>query len=167
MTPDADLQPSTPSRVALLDGGVRRLGAALLVVGVWGTLAPYGGPEVAVTPTLEFVDHVVPGIIVLAMAILSLQRGAFGLIPTSVAVLAGLWMTVTHIPLISGAARGETPWDGAIWMFTPSALLLALTGGAFAWALRHAADVDDRARAADPGRPREAQRDTVDARRAR
>lgn len=115
---------------------VRRLGAALITVGVWGTLAPYAGPEVAVSSTVEFVDHVVPGGIVLAVALYSVQRGAFALPATAGALLAALWMTVTHVPLVSAAARGTTPWDGAIWMSAPSLLLLLLTGLAFAsaWA---------------------------------
>lgn len=115
---------------------VRRLGAALIAVGVWGTLAPYAGPEVAVSSTVELVDHVVPGVIVLATTLYSVQRGAFAFLPAAVALLAALWMTVTHVPLISDAARGATSWDGAIWMFAPSALLLLLTGLAFAsaWA---------------------------------
>ena len=115
---------------------MRRLGAALIAVGVWGTLAPYAGPEVAVSSTVEFVDHAVPGGIVLAVALYSLQRGAFAFVPTAVALLAAFWMTVTHVPLVSDAARGATSWEGAIWMFAPSALLLLLTGLAFAsaWA---------------------------------
>ena len=117
-------------------GRTRHLGIALLAVGVWGTFAPYAGPEVPVSSTLEFVDHVVPGAIVLAIAIFSVRRGAFGLFTAAVALLAALWMTATHVPLIAAATRGETPWDGAIWMFVPSALLLLLTGLAFtsAWA---------------------------------
>ena len=114
---------------------VRRLSAALVAVGVWGTIAPYVGPEVAVTATVEFADHVVPGAIILAVAITAIRHGAFGTVSASAALLAALWMTVTHVPLMSQAARGETPWDGAIWMFVPSGSLLLLTGVAFAWAL--------------------------------
>lgn len=113
---------------------VRRLGAALIAVGVWGTLAPYAGPDVPVSSTIEFVDHVVPGLIVLAATLYSVQRGAFEFLPAAVALLAAFWMTVTHVPLIRDAARGAASWDGAIWMFAPSALLLLLTGLAFAWA---------------------------------
>ena len=103
---------------------VRRLSAALVAVGLWGTIAPYVGPEVAVSATVEFIDHVVPGVIILAAAITFIPHGAFGTVGASAALLAALWMTVTHVPLISQAARGETPWDGAIWMFVPSASLL-------------------------------------------
>ena len=113
---------------------VRRLGAALIALGLWGTLAPYAGPEVPVSSTVEFADHVVPGVIILAMAIYSLHRTAFEFLTSAVALLAAFWMTITHVPLINDAARGAATWEGAIWMFAPSVSLLLLTGLAFAWA---------------------------------
>ena len=89
-----------------------------------------------VTTTVEFVDHVVPAAIVLAIAIFSIRRGAFELLSAAVALLAALWVTVTHIPLVSAASRGEASWDGVIWMSVPSASLMLLTALAFgsAWA---------------------------------
>ncbi|MFP5364897.1 MAG: hypothetical protein ACLGI5_19430 [Thermoleophilia bacterium] len=113
----------------------RQLAAALITVGLWGILAPYAGPEVDVSSTVEFVDHVVPGAIVVTTAIFAIQRGASEFLTAAVGLLAALWMTVTHIPLVAAAARDQTPWDGAIWMFVPSALLLLLTGlaAASAW----------------------------------
>ena len=111
------------------------VGTALAAFGLWHAFTPYVGPEVVVTTTVEFVDHVVPAAIVLAMAIFSIRRGAFELLSAAVALLGGLWMTVTHIPLVTAASRGEASWDGAIWMSVPTASLLLLTALAFglAW----------------------------------
>ena len=113
----------------------QRLAALLLAFGAWGTLAPYAGPEVPVSASVEVVDHVIPGVIVLAVAAFAVQRRRFELIPAALALLAGLWMTVSHVPLLAMAARGETPWDGAVWMFAPSVSVLLLAGwtGAIAW----------------------------------
>lgn len=129
-----DSRQSTPQATARKR--TRQLAAALITVGVWGILAPYAGPEVDVSSSVEFVDHVVPGAIVVTTAIFAIQRGASEFLAAAVGLLAAFWMTVTHIPLVVAAARGQTPWDGAIWMFVPSALLLTLTGlaAASAWA---------------------------------
>ena len=118
--------------------GARRarwLAGALLLIGLWGTLAPYAGPEVPVSSTVEVVDHVVPGILVLAIGAVALWRGAFELLSTSLVLLAGFWMTVTHVSLLAMGIRGQTPLDGAVWMFTPSAGTLLVAGLAFAMAL--------------------------------
>lgn len=113
----------------------RLLARLLLFFGVWGTLAPYVGPDVLVRQIVEVVDHVVPGVVVLGVALLSLHRRRIELIPAGLAVLAGLWMTTTHVPLVGQAARGETSWDGALWMFVPSAcvFVIAVWAVAVAW----------------------------------
>lgn len=114
---------------------MRALAGLLLAIGVWGTLAPYIGPEVPVEAVVEVVDHVVPGVILLAVAAFSLYLKRFELISSGLAFLAALWMFTTHVPLIAQAARDEFPWAGSLWMFVPSALLLVLTAAAafLAW----------------------------------
>jgi len=109
---------------------VRLLGGLLLAVGLWGTVAPYIGPDVMVEAIVELVDHVVPGVVVLGVALLWLYRRRLGLVSAGLSVLAALWMVATHVPLLAQAVRGETPWAGSLWMFVPSALLLGLS----AWA---------------------------------
>lgn len=109
------------------EGRVRLLARLMLVVGLWGTIAPYIGPEVPVKAIVEVVDHVVPGVVVLAVALFSLYRRRLELITCGLSVLAALWMFTTHVPLLAQAARGEFPWGGSLWMFVPSTLILALT----------------------------------------
>lgn len=106
---------------------VRLVGGLLLGVGVWGTVAPYIGPSVTVRAIVEVVDHVVPGAVVLGVALLSLYRGRFDLLPAALSVLAALWMFATHVPLLAQAAKGDAPWDGSLWMFVPGAALLGLS----------------------------------------
>ena len=110
----------------------RRLALGLLVVGAWGTLAPYAGPEVPVAADVEIIDHVVPGVMILTVSALALRRRMFALAPAAVSLLAAFWMVVTHVPLLAQAGRGEGPWDGALWMFVPGGVLMLLTGWALA-----------------------------------
>lgn len=105
---------------------VRLVGGLLLGIGFWGTVAPYIGPEVPVERIVEFVDHVVPGVVVLGVALLFLYRRRLDLISAGLSLLAALWMFATHVPLLAQAVNGEAPWAGSLWMFVPSALLLAL-----------------------------------------
>jgi len=36
-----------------------------------------------------------------------------------VVTLAGIWMTMTHVPLVAQASRGEAPWAGTLFHMTP------------------------------------------------
>jgi len=112
---------------------------ALLVLGAWSIVVPYVGPAVGlrldVRPTVEIVDHVVPGAVVLAagMSLLLILRSATSrpsslLVPAlaGVAFLAGFWMLSTHVPLLVQSGRDLAPW-GAAFHKTPGAAVTALS----------------------------------------
>lgn len=73
------------------------------------------------------VDHVVPRVVVLSVAVLSLYRGRSDFVAAGLSLLAGLWMFATHVPLLGQAMSGAAPWVGSLWMFVPSALILGLS----------------------------------------
>lgn len=109
-----------------------------LAVAAWAVLPPYAGPALVLDPTVEVVDHVLPAVVVLAVsaAALAFRRRATAA-PMFAAgllvVLAGFWMTVTHVPLVAQAARDEVSWAAASWHSVPGLAVMAL--GAV-WALR-------------------------------
>lgn len=105
---------------------VSLVGGLLLGIGLWGTVAPYIGPQVPIRAIVEVVDHVVPGVVVLSVAVLFLYRRRFDLLAAGLSLLAGLWMFATHVPLLGQAMSGAAPWAGSLWMFVPSALILGL-----------------------------------------
>lgn len=92
------------------------LPVAGLVVAAWAMIPPYAGPALAVRPDVEVVDHVIPG-----MAVLATSASVFASTrltrrsprPTAmlavgfVVLLAGFWMTATHVPLVQQLARDE------------------------------------------------------------
>lgn len=109
-----------------------------VAVAAWSSLPPYAGPALVLDPTVEVVDHVLPAVVVLAVSVvaLALRRRATAA-PMFAAgllvVLAGFWMTVTHVPLVAQATRGEVSWAAATWHSVPGLAVLAL--GAV-WAVR-------------------------------
>jgi hypothetical protein len=117
----------------------RRLAVVLAIVGVWGIAAPYAGPllgmELAVAPTVEFVDHVLPGVIVLLAALVAAAGARLPLPVALVGVLAGFWMTLTHLPLLAEARRGSVPVATALFHSVPGIVLtvLAAIGALAAW----------------------------------
>ncbi len=113
------------------------MAAALLLVGLVGVFAPYTarplGFVVAVRPIVEIVDHVVPGLVVIAASGLILATKRLSLVAALSAALAAFWMTATHVPLVAQAARGGVGWAAAWWHTGPGLVLLvlsALAGGA-------------------------------------
>jgi len=120
MSTDAALSyPSRPDEV--------RATAALAAIGAWTIIVPYLavllGLEVDVAAIIEVVDHVIPGLVVVATGLylracarrraLASHRPA--LLASGVAFLAGFWVLATHAPLIGDAALSDQPWDAAIW----------------------------------------------------
>ena len=96
------------------------------MLGAWAMAIPYLGPSLGlqldVPPRVEIVDHVLPGLIVLAASavMLALRRGGRSwrtpwLVAGGLAFLAGFWITSTHVPLALEAIRGLTPWPPALW----------------------------------------------------
>ncbi len=127
-----------PGRVAgAVSGGSARGAAVLVALGAWSIAVPYLaralGLRLEVGATVEIVDHVVPGLVVLAAAGLHLalvRRGrAGGLLSLSAVCtvcLAGLWITATHVPLLADAAAGRVAWGTACLHAASGPVILAL-----------------------------------------
>lgn len=135
--------------MAIDQGAYERASLLALAMGGLGAFSiavPYLGKalglEVNVPASLEVIDHVIPGAIAAlcaAFAYLQLRRRSAGtsvvyLIAVGVSLLAGLWITTTHLPLLAAATRGSVRWPPALWHSLPglpmpilSALLYALS----------------------------------------
>lgn len=114
-----------------------------LLIGGWALIPPYIGPALDTAQRVEIVDHVVPGIFVLATSIGSLvvgrrrATGALAFLAGLGIILAGVWMTATHVPLVLQAARQEAPWVATVYHSLPGLAVLGL-GAAWAYAFRDA-----------------------------
>lgn len=106
-----------------------------LAIGLWATLAPYVllGSDLNASAKNEFVDHVVPGILIIALSVAMLVRnrsatsgGSFPLLAGFGVLLAGLWMTATHLPLVKDAQNDIVATDIAAWHTVPGLVVLAL-----------------------------------------
>jgi hypothetical protein len=101
---------------------------------VWSLLPAYSGPTLRVARRVEVADHVVPGLVVLAVAgvalVLSRRRAGPAMLVMLGAgltvLLAGFWMTATHVPLLRDAARDQAPVDAALYHSAPGLAVLAL-----------------------------------------
>ncbi len=105
----------------------RALGS-LAMTGALSAVPPYLGPVIGlelgyIDDTVEVVDHVVPGLLTFLAAgacFLLLRAGRIGLdslmlaIAVAVCMLAGVWETSSHIPLILDGGRPESPWAAVI-----------------------------------------------------
>ncbi len=130
------------------EGRARVLAAAGLLVGAWAALPPYTGPALNTVARVEFADHVVPSIVVVAISTLALVVGRRArseplLFSAGLGVvLAGFWMTVTHVPLVVQATRGEAPWGATLYHSAPGLALLVV---GTVWALAYASQGTTRA----------------------
>ncbi|HEX2700834.1 MAG TPA: hypothetical protein VHM89_11600 [Acidimicrobiales bacterium] len=123
-----------------------------LLIGVWAAAAPYVllGPDLNAAAKNEFADHVVPGLltIVLSAAMIARTRSATSTTPTGSfpllagfgVLLAGLWMTATHFPLVKDARNDLVATDVTAWHTVPGLVVLALGAG---WAAAHWSDAAD------------------------
>ncbi|MGI8759485.1 MAG: hypothetical protein ACR2K0_09290 [Acidimicrobiales bacterium] len=111
------------------------LGGAGVLAGIWALLPRYSGPALELGPRgdeLEFVDHVVPGVVVIlvsALAVVLARRYdvAAVLFPAGLGiVLAGFWMMATHVPLVLQATRDQAPWGATIYHSSPGLAVLVL-----------------------------------------
>lgn len=113
--------------------------AVMIPLAAYGLVAPYlsraVGLPVPVDSTVEIVDHVVPGVVVLAVAVITLSLRRLTLVASLLATLAGFWMTATHLPLLLQAQRGEVHVGAALIHSTGGILilLLSLAGAVLAW----------------------------------
>lgn len=117
------------------------------LVGCWALLPPYTGPALNTESRVEFVDHVVPGAVILAISALALllawrRGGSSILFPAGLGIfLAGFWMTATHAPLVLQATRQEAPWGATVYHSLPGLAVLAL-GAVWAYTFRTLPDDD-------------------------
>ena len=110
------------------------------LTGAWALIPPYTGPPLNTAAQVEFVDHVVPGIVVIAISALAFlfagrADAAAALFPAGLGiVLAGFWMSATHAPLVLQAVREEAPWGATIYHSLPG---IAVLGLGVVWALTY------------------------------
>lgn len=137
---------------------VRSLGI-LAILGLLSILPPYLGPEIGlklqgIASSVEVVDHVVPGIVIFLAAggsFLLVRAGRLAqdslVLATGVALsmLAGVWQTSSHIPLVLDGGRPESPWGAVILHSTLGPVITGLS----LWLVL-------RALAVDPGEERRA-----------
>lgn len=128
-----------PSPRLTLRPSVRGLLEGLGAVGLWGVVIPFIGPDFGLIPQdrrdVEVLEHLVPGSVILVAVVVALVRVSrtselnenYYLAPMST-VLAGLWMTTTHVSLAFDAISGTTSWGLAIFLSTsgPTVLVLSL-----------------------------------------
>lgn len=109
-----------------------------LAVGLWAAIAPYAllGPDLNASAKNEFADHVVPGALIIALSVaMSLRArspggggGSFPLLAGFGVLLAGLWMTATHLPLVKDARNDIVATDITAWHTLPGVVVLILGG---------------------------------------
>ena len=97
----------------------------LVLLGLWSAVVPFLasalGLDLEVSTSVEIVDHVLPGLAVTACAAAALAESRLGFrhatalftLP-AICILAGLWITVSHAPLLVDAAEGTEPWGTSI-----------------------------------------------------
>jgi len=116
--------------------------AILAATGAWTAIVPYLGKAlglvVNVPSRVEFVDHVVPGAIIVATGLymhrLAGRRALAGernaLFAAGLSFLAGFWVLATHVPLLQDASEALASWEAAIW-HSIAALPIVVLGGWF------------------------------------
>lgn len=107
-----------------------------LLIGAWAMVPPYvvlfGSLQVR-SSIVEFVDHVLPGAVVIAVSALALIQLRTGqpsetllLLGGAVIMLAGLWMLSTHVGLISQTRQGIVPAGAVGWHGVPGVAVTLL-----------------------------------------
>ena len=90
---------------------------------------------------VEVVDHVIPGLVVIALVGVATGGGAgsvgFMVVAGTVVCLAGLWMTATHVGLLEQAIHHQIGWNTAVYHCSTAALVVVL-GVAWVWRYREA-----------------------------
>jgi hypothetical protein len=120
----------------------------LVILGAWSVLPPYIGPglgmELDVSDSVEFVDHAIPGALVVVSGIVSamvVREGGAGsladVIALGVCCLAGFRQTATHFSLWLDAGDPARPWDAVILHATAGPAIAILA----AWLLLRAPEV--------------------------
>lgn len=136
--PGSGSRPAPRARAAARSPAYERALVVLAALAAWSIVPPYLGPplglELAVSSTTEVVDHVLPGAVAIAGALLArayARRGepeAMGAMAGLAAcVLAGLFQTVSHLPLVLDAGGPLQPVGAVALHSTPGPALLALS----------------------------------------
>lgn len=133
-------------------GGPRRnesLRRALPVIGLVAAgvavLPPYTASDIGTSTRVEVADHVVPAVLMVVLSLFALARRSHpapGLLPLVAGLgvlLAGLWMTATHLPLVAQARRDEVDAGIAAYHTIPG--LLVVVFGAV-WVTVHWSDAE-------------------------
>lgn len=117
----------------------RRLVAGGLIAGLWAIAPPLVGPQLLTARSVEIVDHVVPGVVVLVVVVgLVVRRSASELVLFAgglVVTLAGVWMVGTHVPLVAQAVGGQAGVAATVHHSLPPLATLAL-GVGWTWHYR-------------------------------
>jgi hypothetical protein len=133
---------TTPSSAS--SSGATKLALAVGVLGAYSIVVPFLGDaiglDINVAAKLEVVDHVIPGVVAAlsaAFAYGKLRSGTAGaslayLAAVGAAILAGLWITTTHIPLLLQAGRDSVGWAPALWHSIPGIPVFILAGVLYA-----------------------------------
>jgi hypothetical protein len=143
LRPKASRQDQAAGAVKTVGGAAPWLPLVGLLIGVWAIVPPYikAFGELNVESRVEFADHVVPGIVVLAVSALALvllrspePSQLLLFVGGGAIILAGFWMMATHMPLISQARNGQVPWGAVLWHSLPG---LGVTLFGVLWTLRY------------------------------
>ena len=112
-----------------------RLPWAGLVVALVALLPPYTR-DLNTEMRVEIADHVVPSILMVAVSVTMLVRarrrtpetGTLPLVAGFAILLAGLWMTATHLPLVNQAREGQNDvsYLDAAWHTVPGLVVMVL-----------------------------------------
>jgi hypothetical protein len=92
----------------------------LVALGAWSILPPYIS-SVDVADSVEVVDHVIPGALVVIFGAIGVWQARIGegdsaltFIATGICFLAGFWATATHTTLWADAGDPGKPWGSVI-----------------------------------------------------
>ena len=115
-----------------------------LVIGLYAMAPGFYLGGLNVKRGAEIVDHVVPGLVVLAMVFVAIRWGAKSVntmaVTGMVVLLAGIWMTITHIGLFRQGLDHLAPWGPVIYHCSTALAVLVL---AVAWLWRYRAALRD------------------------
>jgi len=139
MQPDRTEDPAQDAAVC------RRLAWVVAALGIASIAVPDTGRalgvDVDVDRSVEIVDHVVPGLATVVAALvlwMSAERFGVQLAAWGAVLLAGLWVTVSHIPLVADAGQGVVGWPDALFHATLGAPILLIGLWQFAILVRGA-----------------------------
>ncbi len=115
--------------------------AVALVVGVYAMAPGFYLDGLHVKMGAEVVDHVVPGLVVLALVFVAIRWGrevpGLMLLAGVGIILAGFWMTDTHVGLLRQGLRGQAP-AGATAYHCSTAVVVDVVAVAWLWRYRRA-----------------------------